>query len=235
MSRIDRHDWHSAEYVQDWIARSQADDERRLPRFRLMADLIPFPRNTAIAILDVGAGYGALTRVLLESFPEGRVVAQDYSAEMLQSAKKALSPFTERVSFHHSDLFSESWHDKAGGPFDAVVSSIAIHNLQSPPRIRQLYREINGLLNEGGCFLNVDLVNAPEPSLQRPYWELMRRQRRAPGEGTQEDRAAAWDESDWPPFPASLDEQLAWLREAGFRRVDCFWKELGTALVGGFK
>jgi hypothetical protein len=30
-------------------------------------------------------------------------------------------------------------------------------------------------------------------------------------------------------------EHLGWLQEAGFRAVECFWKELRIAIVGGFK
>jgi hypothetical protein len=33
----------------------------------------------------------------------------------------------------------------------------------------------------------------------------------------------------------SLEEQLKWLRAAGFERVKCFWDGGRRALVGGFK
>jgi hypothetical protein len=32
-----------------------------------------------------------------------------------------------------------------------------------------------------------------------------------------------------------LEEQLRWLREAGFREVECFWKEGRSAIIGGFR
>ena len=243
VNSIDHHDWHSAEYVQEWVTRSQSDDSRRLPRFRLIADLVPFSKDAAIAVLDVGTGYGPLARVLLESFPNARVVAQDYSEEMLRHARGTLASFGNRVAFHKADLFSEGWSTTLGGPFDAVVSSICIHNLQSAPRIRELYKEICSLVNQGGCFLNLDLVSAPAPALQRTYWEMMARERgrRAVDEGSTGSeargraRSAEGPEPSWPPFPASMEEQLAWLREAGFQHADCFWKEMGLALVGGYK
>ncbi len=240
---MDRHDWHSSEYVSEWVSRAQADDSRRLTRFRLMADLIPHPKEAAIAILDVGTGYGPAAGVMLESFPSARVVAQDYSEEMLGHAKKGLASYGDRVRYHRADLFDDGWHTEAGGPFDAVVSSIAIHNLQSAPRIRQLYKEIFGVLNERGCFLNVDLVSAPTETLQQTYWELMgRRRTRETGNtaasasnAAERARTAVRSESSWPPFPGTMEEQLAWLRDAGFTKVDCFWKEMGTVLLGGFK
>jgi hypothetical protein len=36
------------------------------------------------------------------------------------------------------------------------------------------------------------------------------------------------------PFPASLDQHRMALKAAGFKDVDCFWKELRRALVGGY-
>jgi hypothetical protein len=33
----------------------------------------------------------------------------------------------------------------------------------------------------------------------------------------------------------TLDEQLDFLRDAGFRLVDCFWKRLDLVLIGGYK
>jgi hypothetical protein len=35
-------------------------------------------------------------------------------------------------------------------------------------------------------------------------------------------------------FPATLDEQLAAMKAAGFKDVDCFWKDLQWALIGGY-
>ncbi len=36
------------------------------------------------------------------------------------------------------------------------------------------------------------------------------------------------------PFPADLTQQLTALRAAGFKNVDCFWKDLRHALIGGY-
>ena len=34
--------------------------------------------------------------------------------------------------------------------------------------------------------------------------------------------------------PSPLADQLDWLRQAGFRGVDCFWLSAGHAVYGGF-
>jgi len=35
--------------------------------------------------------------------------------------------------------------------------------------------------------------------------------------------------------PSPLVDQLAWLKEAGFAIVDCFWLQAGHAIFGGYK
>ena len=234
----DHHDWHSETYVAEWIQRYAKEDPHRLHRFRLMASLIPFPKDEAIVILDVGAGYAPLTKVMLEEFPKARIVAQDYSEPMLSHARKSLKRYGDRVTFVTSDLMSPTWAVNTGGPFHAIVTSLAIHNLRSPDRTRQLYREVMSLVRYGGCFLNVDLINAPSPELQRTYWTTMmalRGQSQDTPSTTEAEVEAPQRRSDDPPFAASVEEQVLWLRDAGFQSVDCFWKELGEALVGGFK
>jgi trans-aconitate methyltransferase len=67
------HDWHSAEYVADWIVHDMARDPERRPRLQSMLAAAPFPRDAAIEVLDVGAGYGAVTEEVLKAFPQARV------------------------------------------------------------------------------------------------------------------------------------------------------------------
>ena len=73
------HDWSSKEYVRDWATRQDRYEEERKPQFQMIADAIPFTRDAAIRILDVGAGYGALAQFLLERFPNATAVCQDGS------------------------------------------------------------------------------------------------------------------------------------------------------------
>src|SRR5207302_9659893 len=80
------HDWHSVEYVADWIAHDVARDPERRPRLQQMLAAAPFARDAAIKVLDVGAGYGAVTEEVLKTFPQARVTLQDYSTPMLGEA-----------------------------------------------------------------------------------------------------------------------------------------------------
>jgi len=154
---IDEHDWHSREYVQQWIDSDVTRDEERRPIIRRMLALAPFAREAQINVLDVGAGYGLLSEEVLRAFPRAHLTLQDYSELMFEHAHKrlaALSPFTRYVL---ADLCDPAWPAKVGGPFDLAVSGLAVHNLNLESLMKACYRGIHGLLRPGGLFLDYDL------------------------------------------------------------------------------
>jgi SAM-dependent methyltransferase len=245
MERRDHHDWTSDTYVEEWVTRQRVADPTRAQRFQLLCDLFPFATDATVTLLDVGAGYGPVSKFILDQFPNATSIAQDGSEPMLQRARQIMVSYGARFQPHQSDLFEKDWLPQHCGPFDAVVSSSCLHNLRDFKRISEIYSDIRRHLKPGGVFLNLDLVNAPTLTLQQHYTRVtvLRRQR----EGTtREDVTAMLQQvhqtgvhqtGAHPPahaFPANLDEQLAALRAAGFTEVDCFWKDLRQALFGGY-
>ena len=189
----DHHDWASRDYVLEWADRQDDSEPHRDQAFGVIAATMPFDRDAPIKILDIGSGYGALTFYLLSQFPNAQAVCHDGSAEMLALGRERLAKFKDRVKFIQSDLSEPGWSKKLAGPFDAVVSSIAIHNVREHATIRSIYGESFELLNPGGWFLNLDRM--------RP----------------------------------SVNEQLDWLRQAGYQQVQQFWDGGKRAIVGGFR
>lgn len=187
------HDWHSHEYVSKWAEKQDPLESDRQEQFRLMAQAIPYDKTLPIKILDVGAGYGALTQFLLNYFPNATAVCQDGSEEMMKLGRQRMASCGGRFSYVLCNFGKSGWSQKVTGPFEAVVSSIAIHNVNSPNVIRGIYEEIFTLVKPGGCFLNYDLVQPP--------WE----------------------------------DQLKWVKQAGFADAKNFWKAERRALFGGFK
>jgi SAM-dependent methyltransferase len=240
MQRSDHHDWTSDAYVEEWVTRQRAEDPHRAERFQLMCDLFPFPNDAKVTILDVGAGYGPVSKFILDRYPHATCIAQDGSEPMLTRARSLMVGYGERFKAHESDLFDPNWLPRSFGPFDAAVSSSCLHNLRDFKRISDIYSDIRAHLKPGGVFLNLDLINAPTPELQKRYFgaTATRRQR----EGASHDDVAAMVRRGDPShvaapsgaFPASLDQHLAALKAAGFSEVDCFWKELRRALFGGY-
>ena len=232
-----RHDWHSQQYVEDWIASAAARDEERRIVLRRVVSLIPREADAAIRVLDVGAGYGALSAQVLERFPQAQLVCQDFSEPMFAQARERLAWASDRVSFTHSDLSDPAWVHALAGPFDAVVSGIAIHNVRYPERIRAIYSEIFDVVAPGGCFLNYDLIFVSGLAAAAAYENAQGLEDWIQGRDgdASYSTAPATSRSGHEREHITLEQQLRWLREGGFQDVECFWKEMRSAIIGGFR
>jgi len=149
------HDWHSAEYVDEWIARDVTRAERPGTLQEMLA-IAPFPKDAKIRVLDVGGGNGQVTEAVLKAFPNAQVTLQDYSQLMLDRAAKRFAKYGNQVTYVLSDLFDPKWTASLKGPFDMAVSGIAIHNLREMEPITSVYAGIRGAVKPGGVFLNCD-------------------------------------------------------------------------------
>jgi tRNA (cmo5U34)-methyltransferase len=166
-------------------------------------------------VLDLGTGDGRVLSGLLAVFPEMEAVGLDFSPPLLKTARAAFSERVEAVGFQEHDLNHPLPRDL--GQFDLVISAQAIHHLPDD-RKRLLYVEVYDLVAPGGVFCNIDLVAAPTETLFA---------RSMAAYGLTEDDIDPTDQ------PAPVEPQLAWLREAGFEHVDCYWKWLSSAVLVG--
>src|SRR5262245_50011074 len=144
------HDWDSHDYVTKWAEGQDQKEVDRQEPFRLLAQTMPYDKQLPIKILDVGAGYGALSQFLLKHFPNATAICQDNSQEMTELGKKRMENIKGRFTYVHCDFREMGWSRVVRGPFEAVVSSIAIHNARSADIMRNIYRELFPLLKTGG-------------------------------------------------------------------------------------
>jgi tRNA (cmo5U34)-methyltransferase len=151
----------------------------------------------ARTILELGIGTGETTRRILGSHPDARLVAIDSSEEMLGHA---------RESFPDADLRLARLQDPLpDGPFDLIVSALAVHHLDGPGK-QDLFRRIAAALLPGGTFVLADVV-VPE---------------------NEEDVVTP---IDWEyDLPDRVDDQLDWLRAAGFD-AETFWSYKDLAVL----
>src|SRR5438128_12024290 len=180
--RHDNHDWASPDYVAKWAEGQDPKEKDRQEAFRVMAKTIPYDKELPIKILDVGAGYGALTQFLLKQFPSATAVCQDGSEEMAKLGRERMEHLKGHYTYVLCDFSKPGWSQQLEGPFEAIVSSIAIHNVRRPETVRSIYREIFPLVKSGGCFLNFDRKNPP-----------LRDQREAPPEAGIKDVKCFWN------------------------------------------
>jgi ubiquinone/menaquinone biosynthesis C-methylase UbiE len=142
--------------VRGWLARDAGREGERSPIIARLIAAVPFTRDAAIEVLDVGGGAGLLAEAVLEAFPNATVTVQDFSPHMLAAARERLSRHSARLRIVLSDLADPAWTSSAGGPFDLAVSGIAIHNLPDMAAIAACYDGVRSLLKSGGAFIDYD-------------------------------------------------------------------------------
>ena len=87
--RHDHHDWDSPDYVSNWASGQDQKEKARQEPFRVLAQTIPYDKQLPIRILNVGAGYGALTHFLLINFSKATAVSRTGRKRWRSSAKSA--------------------------------------------------------------------------------------------------------------------------------------------------
>ena len=152
----DHHHWHSQAYVDGWIAREASRQGERRPFLDRLVAAVPFAREAAIEVLDVGGGSGAVSDAVLQAFPRARITLVDYSQPMIERAKKTFAARTGQFRFVLCDLREPAFEAAVGGPFDLAVSGIAIHNLNDMAAIAACYQAVRRLIKPCGCFLDYD-------------------------------------------------------------------------------
>ena len=221
-----RENWFDGAFVSTWLDQQQGRAPERLTHFSYICSAIPRAADEPFRYLNLGAGDGWLDEMILTRFNGAQATLLDGSEVMVQRARERLAPFGDRVTVAQGDLSGPEWRDAVRPPYDAVVSSIAIHNLFDANKIRSLYGDVFTVVADGGIFLNLDYLRPVTPlTSQLSRWagsDPNARYTRNRGGGGGGSRG-------------SLEEQLIWLRDAGFSPVDCLWKEFHTALLAGLK
>ncbi len=216
---------------------------RREEQLATLLCLLPFGRDDAFRIVDLGSGEGVLEFAALTAFPNATALALDGSDSMREHAVELLRPFGGRVDVRPFALESDEWLDELDG-VDCVVSSLVVHHLTDQGK-QALFREAYSRLSDGGALMLIDCVQPTRTegvSLFADTYDSISRQQSIDRTGSPKlfDRFV---EEKWNIFRhpessemlAPLSHQLMWLTDAGFEGVDCFWLQAGYAVYGGYK
>ena len=136
----------------------------------------------AHAILELGIGTGETAKRVRAAHPGASYTAIDSSEEMLERARAVVPGAELRLARLEDEL--------PAGPFDLVVSALAVHHLDGPGK-QDLFHRVAAVLAPSGAFVLADVV-VPEDEADVV----------TPIDGVYD-------------TPDRLDDQLAWLREAG--------------------
>ena len=138
----------------------------------------------AKSVLELGTGTGEKARRVLDRHPDAQLTGIDASPGMVNVARDSLPSDRVRV------LVGRLEDPLPEGPFDLVVSALAVHHLEGTGKA-DLFRRIARRLDPAGRFVLADVVDPVDPSYVV---------------------TAIDPEVD---HPSKRDEQLAWLEAAG--------------------
>lgn len=211
MNTPDLNEYATAEHALKYLALAD-----RIPhRTEGEAVLLEFIPQEVERILDLGTGDGRLLALLRIDRRNAEGIALDFSPTMLAAARERFRG-DEKIQVVEHNLDNSL---PELGRFDVIVSSFAIHHC-ADERKRALYSEIYAALSPGGIFCNLEHVAPPTAEIHARFLRSL---------GITE------DEEDPSNKLVSVETQVQWLREIGFQDVDCHWKWLELALLGGTK
>ncbi len=208
----------------------------------IIVKLFPYSSDEKIKVLDVGAGKGALTERILYRFPNSIVTCLDSSQEMLRDARNRLSESKDRVHYIQSDFNDADWNKFFSNEFEVIASAIALHYLKPQGR-KRFFQQCYDMIKDGGCFINGTAFKSEDPEIQQMYDDFHAKyiqDQLRELEGTELSieeivrRRKENRERAGVNF-YSVKEQIALLRDSGFKRAECVWKYFNMAVVIGLR
>jgi len=118
-------------------------------------------------VLELGSGPGRLAEHVLTTCPQvSSYTLFDFSAPMIDMSRARLERFPA-AGFVLGDFRSDDWVRHVTGPYDAIVSMQAVHEVRHKRHVPRLYRQVRDLLVPGGLFLVCDRTPEDDTSRSR--------------------------------------------------------------------
>ncbi|WP_411275183.1 methyltransferase domain-containing protein [Daejeonella sp.] len=176
-------------------------------------------------ILDLGCGTGNLTDQMFKSFPEAEIDALDISEEILNESRKRFSN-TPTIRYIQADF--KRMHLPPGS-YDLIMSSIAIHHIDDPDKIK-LYAEVYLALKPGGILVFADQTRGINDEIYKKNISAWKEEAFKLG-STQENWDMWMAHQDAHDFHTPVTWHLEQLKQAGFSETDILWKYLLWAVI----
>jgi tRNA (cmo5U34)-methyltransferase len=231
-------DWSDPAVARAWAERNPPDNPARKEMLDLLLNVMrrylddsQVPRS----VLDLGCGHGVVAARVLGEVERTTLVGVDGSPIMLAMARERLAPYAGRFQLAQVDFERVTPGDLPGGPFGAAIAVQSIHNSSDEGKQRTL-AAARAAMAPGAIFLLLDRIRMATPSLFPAYrglWDQLGPQfyaQQYEGDTLEEHERMVAARGD---KPGSLEQNVLWLREAGFTEVAALCVVGVRALVAG--
>ena len=174
-------------------------------------------------IFDLGSGTGLLPSFWFKHFPNAEYVLCDIAEEMLELAKKRFAGL-QNVSYEVLDYSKKLPNGKA----DLIISALSIHHLELEAK-KSLFKKIRASLSDSGLFVNYDQFCCENPEMNvkiEDYWISQIK-----SSGISQTEYERWLERKKLDRECSVQEEISWLKEAGFSNADCIYSNGKFAVI----
>jgi SAM-dependent methyltransferase len=161
-------------------------------------------------------------------------VGVEQSEAMIALAEQRLAPFAGRCQIVRHDLASSERLPLPERAYSVAFSVQTLHHIPYEAQ-RAVYQYVARLLPPGGAFLHMERVALDAETFAEaiaPAWEALERRAEVKSGGTAEDFLARLSHKS--EYAATLEQHLAWLREAEFAAT-CLHLQLNRVLIAGVK
>ncbi len=179
--------------------------------------------HNILKMADLGIGTGLTSKRILKLVPTAELVAVDFSDHMIKTTKKRLALYNVKyLSGDYSEI-------DFGKNYSVVTSVIGIHH-QNTNGKKKVFQKIYNSLEKGGVFIFGDLVTCRNKEIaaynDARHYALM-------VQNSVDDKSL----KEWAYHHrylndlAPLEDQIKWLKDAGFKNIQIKFQYLNTALI----
>ena len=236
--------WNESD-SQIFIDQGKIFTPRRDELLEAFLDLIPAELDESFQVVELAPRAGWLSAGILERFPHASILALDGSEEMLAETARALASYPGRWETRSFQLLERDWRAQLPNDLRAIVSSLAIHHLERNRQARSLRRSARPPHPRRRA---ADRRSGRTRQSRRPapHGPRLGRRCRAPVHELSGSPAAweyfrddHWNIYTWPDlemdFPSPLVDQIDWLRQTGYTRIDIPWARAGHTLIAAYR
>jgi SAM-dependent methyltransferase len=142
-----------------WVSQGGEPRNRRLS---LIAEMLPFPHDRELGVLDLCCGPGDLGRFVRQRFPKARIDCVDRDPFLLALCTALNRREEIPGQTFVRDMWDTTWSAGVPSNYDAIVCSTALHWFDVE-RLGELFADVFSLLKRGGVFLFAEPACAPRP------------------------------------------------------------------------
>lgn len=205
----------------------------RAEQLDILASLVAARTMDGDRVVDLGCGLGYVAHLILEKRPGLRVTGIDRNAEALTEARANLASYAGDFTGVTGDLEDIAGIGVPGGPFRAVYTALAFHDLPDSAKRAVIGWSAENLA-PGGYFLLYDRLRLTAPGLfdlQRDIWSRIETVHGIAMRGAPDYDAYIAD-LGVANRPASLDDYRQWFADAGLA-MQVLHLHGNVALIGG--